>query len=357
MWIGNMRTKWRNAFMRASGIAFALTIVAATAGYAADLTVLLPRYYEDPKLYRQYMETYQASPNFVFFETEEEALDLVRSGAAPDLAHICASNLNAWDAEGYLDEWDLTKLNVPEWSPGLDIAKDGLEPFAKKFVPFEYGLTRLMYNADHVPASDVSSLDAFTNPAYRGKVTLPAYLDDLAAAAFLSQGVTDYDMVDDAVFEAAIDWLKVASTNVHSFWQSEEDLVADIADGDILIAWAWNSIYYEMQDYSRSFRLAPESSGATHWTCGHVKFAGSDAPPEQVEMFVSSTLDRSAGRVIMSWGSGFASRPVHEDFMLLHDPAKVGLVFSDGPLLVQSPMPNALRERFKRAAVDIMARS
>jgi spermidine/putrescine transport system substrate-binding protein len=326
-------------------------------GFSRDLTVLTTPYYGDQKLFPNYVETYGAPPRFTFFDLNEQAMTLVKNGMQADVVHVCFGPVNTWLDAGIVAHWDRTMIRDVELPEAMAPTADILNAMADQYVPFEYGTTRLMYNSQQVPRDHVETLDIFANPEYRGKLALPAFIDDLAAAAFLAQGVTDWSRATDENLEAAIDWLKAVHPNIHSYWNDEDDLWSDLASGEVLIAWGWNSTYSDLQSTVRNIDMAPASSGASKWNCGYIRLKGSDDHIAEAHAFVSAALSPKSGLRIMSWGSGFANRAVEDKFSDGFDAVKSGLAATGGPVLEQTPMPSKLRERFMQAAQDIMAGS
>ncbi|MBQ0749825.1 MAG: extracellular solute-binding protein [Roseovarius sp.] len=342
---------------RNSGNVLAALALIANGAFASDLTVLTAQYYEDPSLYQGYLDEYRAPPRFVFFSNETEALEIIRSGIKADVVQLCMNSVAMWQNEGLLAPWDRSQLPQVALPSGMAWSAEVLAEYADYYVPFEYGTTRLIYNSLQVPLNDVETLDVFTNPEYRGKLALPASIDDLAAAAFLAQGITDWSSLTEEKLEAAIDWLELVHPNIRYYWDDEEQLWEDLAEGEVLIAWAWNSIYHEMRTYNRNIALAPASSGASTWHCGYVRVKGEDDHLTEAHKFVSASLSDSAGQKIMSWGSGFANRDVQNRYAREFDHDKAGLAVPDGPVLRQTPMPAGFRQRFAQAAREIMTGS
>jgi len=62
-------------------------LVGRRARAAVDLTHFTWAEYDNPAFHPKFVEKYGGSPEFSFFGEEEEALQKLRSGFTPDLAH------------------------------------------------------------------------------------------------------------------------------------------------------------------------------------------------------------------------------------------------------------------------------
>ncbi|MEL6959809.1 MAG: extracellular solute-binding protein [Pseudomonadota bacterium] len=327
------------------------------AAQARDLTVLTGNDYVDGALYGPFIDVYGRTPQFIFFDFEEDAFDMVDRGIDADIVLTCSAFVSRWLDADLLLPWDtaaLPKVTLPD---GMAQHFETLADYADYYVPFEYGTTRMIYNAAKVPRGDVADLSVLENEKYRGTIALPAYLDELAALAFLSQGVTAWDAVTETEFQAAIDWLARVHPNVHSYWSDAGALWDLVAEGEVLIAWAWNATYHDLLPYVPHVALAPDATGASTWHCGYGRLAQSQEVRGPAHRFAAATQSAEAGARILSWGSGFPNAEVEDRSGLRIDPEKSGLAVPDGPLLVQTPMTSDLRARFRAAAQKIMAGS
>ena len=57
----------------------------------------------------------------------------------------------------------------------------------------------------------------FTDPAFAGRLSIPDNVDDAYALAYLATGVTNWQNVTDAQFEAASNWLREVRPNLRSY--------------------------------------------------------------------------------------------------------------------------------------------
>ncbi|MCX8516208.1 MAG: extracellular solute-binding protein, partial [Alphaproteobacteria bacterium] len=143
--------------------------LANTVRAASNLRVYDWAGYDNPAFYKPYMDKYQKKPGFSIFAEEEEARAKMKAGFKVDLVHPCSYNANRWRNEGLIQPIDASKLKNYK---NLNAKYRNLPGFTVDgkvyIIPYDIGQTALTYNADKVPASDVTTLQAFVNPKYKG---------------------------------------------------------------------------------------------------------------------------------------------------------------------------------------------
>ncbi len=321
---------------------------AAGAAMAADDELLVFDYsgFEDPAYHAAYVEKHGDSPRFAFFGDEEEALQKLRSGFEADVSHVCAGSVSKWVESGILEPWDTSKITAYEDLnsdlTGKDVTGGNEDVY---FIPTDYGSTAIAYNDAEVPAEDVASLDVFTNPEYAGRMTLPDNVDDAYALAYLATGVTNWQDVTDAEFEAASDWLRKVHPNLRTYWVDPAELSQLLATGEVLVSWAWNETLPTMveEGFPIGFQREAEE-GSSLWLCGYVNLKNGPGVEAKAYDFLNAMLDPSSTQALLDAGFGQANAAamaqIGEEAL-----TAVGLGPIDAPVLAQLPISGQQRER------------
>lgn len=335
----------------ATSVAAVLALTAGTVHAAdPDLVVFDWAGYEDPEFYTSYNEAHGDAPTFSFFGDEEEAFQKLRSGFQADAAHPCAQSVPKWIEAGLLQPLDTSRITY--WDD-LDPAFRDLEAFQKDgeyyFVPIDWGNTGLTYNTELQDEKDVSSLQAFADPANQGRVSIGDNVDDAYALGFLATGVKDWANATDEEFKAASDFLRKVHQNVRSYWDSGSSLAQLMQSGEVYLAWAWNETFSTMSGEGHPIAMKRDTKeGASSWVCGYVHLKDAPGSDEKFYDFINAWLEpKTADYIVNAWGYGH-SNMVEMGKMSEEDLSAVGLNTSEklrDNTLWQGPVPAELREK------------
>ena len=169
MWEENMKFKFTNI------LAFVSSLFFVTITNAADSELIVFDWggYEDPAFFGAYVEKYGDSPTYSFFSDEEEAFQKVKAGFKADLGHPCSQSVVKWRNADIIVPIDTDRLK--NWSK-VDSGFANMEGFLVDGVqwalPIDWGATALTYNAEEVTEEEASSLLAFADPKFKGRVSL-----------------------------------------------------------------------------------------------------------------------------------------------------------------------------------------
>ncbi|MFX0540163.1 ABC transporter substrate-binding protein [Roseovarius sp. S4756] len=333
-------------------VSSAALVAAGGGALAADgeLTVFDWAGYEDPNFFPAYVEAHGEGPTFAYFGDEEEAFQKLRSGFQADAAHPCSQSVPKWMEAGLLEPIDTSRIERwDDLEPGFrDIEaykKDG----ENYFIPIDWGNTAIVYNTELLSEEDVSSLQAFADPAHAGRISIGDNVDDAYALAFLATGVTDWTKATDEEFQAASDFLRKVHPNVRAYWSDGASLAQLMQSGEVYLAWAWNETYATMSAEGHPIALKRDTEeGASSWVCGYTKLAGGPGSDDKFYDFINAWLEpQSADYIVTAWGYGHANAEAMSEI-----PAEtlksVGLESSEKMrenTLWQAPVPAALREK------------
>ena len=328
------------------GAALALALPLA-ARAADDLTVFDWAGFEDPNLVKPYVAKYGGMPTYAFYGDDDEAFQKVSSGFKADLVHPCSQMVGKYRDAGLIEPWDTTKIpNFKEIAPRFLSSKVISDDKGVWYIPTDYAYTAVAYNTKEVPAEDVASLDVFLNPKYKGRISLPDNTDDVWSLALLATGVTDWNNVTDAQFDAAAAWLRKAHENVVAYWADPSELAQLMVSGQVLVSWSWNDPVALMrkENFPVGFQRQARE-GATSFFCGYVNMKGAPGSEDKAYDFINAWLDHGSAQGLLD-GFGYASANDVSLEALPGDELKAADVNPiDTTMLAQTPLDVAMRDR------------
>jgi putative spermidine/putrescine transport system substrate-binding protein/spermidine/putrescine transport system substrate-binding protein len=348
-------------FHKMSRLAVQTTLAGMISGAAladgSDLSIFDWSGYEDPGFYGAYLETYGGSPRYSYFANEDEAFARLQSGFQADLAHPCSYVTQKWADAGLLRAIDTSRLD--HWDDLLSGIRtvDGISFNDETWmVPFDWGNTGLIYRTDEISPDDIS-LEAVTDPSYRGRIALPDGALEAFTLAILATGAQgDYPDLSEAQFQAALDYLRVAHENVRFYWSDAAQLDQALASGEVIMGWGWNQTEINLVSNGVPAQMMRDvDEGIVTWVCGYVHLQGAQASDDQVyDMLNALTAPESGQYIIENWGYAHSNTLAFESA----DPALVdafGLTdpetFFDGSLFsvpLAPELDRRLREEYER---------
>ena len=300
-----------NFFAVVCSLFFANISVAAD----SDLIVFDWGGYEDPGFFGTYIEKYGDSPTYSFFSDEEEAFQKVRAGFRADLGHPCSQSVVKWRNAGIIVPIDTSKLkNWNKVDPGFAEMEGFQVDGVQWALPIDWGATALTYNADEVSAEEASSLQAFADPKFKGRVSLIDNVDDAYALGFLAVGVKDWTKATDEDFRKASDFLRKVHKNVRQYHADGGEGSALMMTGEILLEWTWNEVAFTMGFEENAPKVVfnrDTKEGSSTWVCGYTMMKDAPGSEEKAYDFLDAWLeDDSAAYMLNEWGYGHTNKDV-----------------------------------------------
>lgn len=298
-------------------------------------------------LYKTYKDKYGAEPNYSFYGDDDEAYQKLASGFKADVAHPCSQMVSKYRDSGLIEPWDVSRIDAfkdidPKFLNSPIFKDEG----GVWYLPTDWGVTAIAYNPDEVPAEDVSTLQVFVNPKYKGRISLPNSSDDVWALAYLATGVTDWTKVTDAQFDKAAAWLREANKNVQSYWADPSEMAQVMASGEVQVAWSWNDgVNYLRQDnYPVKFQREAKEGSST-WFCGYVHLKDHPGDDQKAYDFMNSWLRPEAAQALVD-AIGYGHSNVKGMELVSKDQKdEAGLGPINAPILAQVPNDPTLREK------------
>ena len=349
-----MRPFGRRTILTAA-LAGALAASAAAIATAEDgeLTVFDWSGYEEPAFHPKYVEKNGDSPTFTFFGDEDEAFEKIRAGFKADLAHPCSQSVVKWREAGLLQELDPSKIaGWNDLNPGIMAMKNlaTTEDGKVWFMPWDWGNTALTYNSEKVKPEEVTSLKAFADPKFKGRVSIGDNVDDAYALASLVIGLKDWTTMTDEQFKQASDFLREVHKNVRLYWADSTEIVQALGGGEVDLAWAWNDAATQLVNEGRPFVINRDTQeGLTTWVCGYVMLKDAPGSKDKAYDFLSAVNDdpEVAKYIVNDWGYGHANAKAMEavDPEVLKAKGYADVAKFVDKTLFQSPVPAELKAK------------
>lgn len=330
--------------------------VLSTAAFAADNDLIVFDYsgFENPDFHQAYVAQHGDSPAFTFFGDEEEAFQKIANGFKTDVTHICAGSVTKWVESGLIEAWDTSKI-AAYGDLNSDLKGEDVAAGAAYFIPTDYGTTAVAYNPEAVADADLASLQAFLDPKYAGRVTIPDNVDDAYALAYLATGTTNWQNATDEQFEAASAWLRELHPNLRTYWTDPAELGQLLASQEAVISWAWNEVYPAMVDEGRPAGFKRDTTeGTSVWLCGYVNMKDAPGSEDKAYDYLNAMLAPESARPLLDEGFGHANAAAYSQFST-EELVASGLGDVSVPVLAQLPISIELREKHSETFEKIKA--
>ena len=339
-------------FMKSAAVAVVLALGAGGIASAADDELIIFDWagYDDPEFFKGYTEKHGDVPTFAFFGDEEEAFQKMRAGFKADISHPCSQSVPKWIEAGLLEPLDTSRIE--RWD---DLMKNFRDPEAYQkdgeyyFMPADWGNSLVAYRSDLIDGDKLQSLQAFADPQYEGRVSVPDNVDDAYALGFLATGITDWTKATDEDLEKASAFLREVHKNVRTYWADGASLAQLMASDEVMFAWAWNETPTTMAAEGHKVESKLDTDeGSSSWVCGYVKLKDGPGSDDKVYDFLNAWQeDRTAEYIVSAWGYGLANDAAMAkvDVEALKGAGFYGLDSFKDKTLYQQPTAPGMREK------------
>lgn len=256
-----------------------------------------------------------------------------------DLIEPTIDRWGGWHANGLLQPFDVAKLAMDNYLPGLadgsagERSRDGDNLM---YLPSNWGTEAIVYNKESAVLGDPPSLGALFDPA--NQVTLRPHSALAAMGRWLdAQGKLPFPWIDGysdltkmvQLWDIALAEAVKAKGNVVQFWTGENEANAGFVANGANVGLCWDSTGYNLRNDGYGY-MAPVE-GAFAWHQGFVLMknaVNTDQAHELVKW--ASTPEGSA-----MWATAFSANPVGKGAGELLDPdvsAYYNAAFDDAKL-------------------------
>lgn len=314
--------------------------------------------YEDPIFQSAFIEKHGHPPVNSIFGDEEEALQKMRSGYRPDVAHPCSYSVPRWRDAGILKPIDPTRLQYyDDIFPQLKTIGGTNFDGSPYFVPWDWGNSSVLYRTDLVDSNTDSWMLLF-DEKYAGRLATYDSVDGAFASAALALGFRNIATLDDDQIAKVKELLIAQRPLLRYYWADNTAVEQSMASGEVVATYAWNSSYHALKSEGLPVAYMNPKEGILTWVCGLALVA--DAPGDEQAAYdlIDAMLDpRSGKELIEQFGYGHSNQrsfdvasPQRLEELGLSDPA--GL-FAQGVFLEE--VPPATKEKYVAAFEEVKA--
>ena len=294
-------------------VASTFPLVGRRARAAVNLTHFTWAEYDDPAFHPKFVEKYGGSPEFSIFGEEEEALQKLRSGFTPDLAHPCTSNVQRWKDAGVLEPIDVSRLERwDEIFPSLKQVKGIMIDGEVYHMPWDWGNETILYRADLVDI-EAESYSLLLDERYKGRMSIFDSAETTTGIAGLLAGVRDpFDQTDEEIARTR-EVLRKIHPNLRFYWTDSTQIEQALASGELVASTAWNESVVNLKAQGLDVKYMNPKEGIFTWVCGVALIKGGQGSEDQAYDFLNAMLEPESGKqLIEAFGYGHSNQKSFE---------------------------------------------
>lgn len=300
--------------------------------------------YEDPKLFSSYIEKHGSPPNFSLFGEAEEALQKIRAGFAPDVAHPCSYDTSVWRDAGTIQPIDTSRLS--NWGDVFPQLKDlhGTQADGEQwFVPFDWGNVSILYRTDLVDIEE-ESWDLLWDERYANRLAAIDLYEDMVPVAAVRAGLDPYNLDDDGIAEVRRS-LTEQRPLLRFYSNDMSSLEQALASGELVAAMTWNASYVTLRNQGLPVKYMNPKEGMLTWVCGVVMTK--DADPDKAYDIINSLLEPESGQFLIDTHGYGHSNKTSFDLVSEERLAELNLTSNPADLLDAGIFMQPLKHREK----------
>jgi spermidine/putrescine transport system substrate-binding protein len=290
-----------------AGVAVA-TLPMARAWAKPNLTVFTWSDYDNAMFHQPFVDKHGDSPLFSIFAEEEEALQKLRSGYNPDVAHPCTSSVARWKEAKLLRPLDTDR--IAGWNDIFPQIK-GIHGivFDNKYhiMPWDWGNESILIRTDLIGEHD-NSYALLMDEKYKGKVAMYDSVDSMTAVSAKIAGVANPFDMSDAEIEQTKEVMKKIHANLRFYWSDTTEVQQALASGELVAGWAWNEAVMNLKDEGLPVEYMRPKERMFTWVCGLVITTTGKGSQDQAYDFLSAMNDPASGKnLIEQFGYGHSN--------------------------------------------------
>lgn len=304
--------------------------------------------YDIPQLFPEFIEKHGETPTFSIFGEEEEALQKLRSGFTPDVAHPCSSNVRRWRDAGVLQPIDTARIE--NWKTVFPVLKHvrGVQLEGETFlVPFDWGNTSIAYRADLVHIEE-ESYSILLDEQYKGRMSMFDSSETAVAIGGLLTGARELFNMTDEEIDRSFETVAKIHENLRFYWTDPTQIAQALAAGELVASTAWNETSVALKQQGVDIKYMNPKEGMLTWVCGLSLIKGGPGDEQQKYDVLNAVLDPQVGEfMINEYGYGHSNEKSYESV----DPKRLEELGVGNPaaMLVRTKffdeMPHEMREK------------
>jgi spermidine/putrescine transport system substrate-binding protein len=269
---GRLTRRQLQGALAAAGIAALTTPPFRAAQAAGEVSYFTWAGYDIPEVMQPYIEKYGGPPNFSLFGEEEEALQKMRAGFVPDIAHPCTYSIGRWRDSGLFKPIDTSRLsNYGDVWADLKTIPISQAEGETWFVPWDWGNSSVLFRTDLAPeyAGEANhTWKILFDPKYEQRLGVYDAVDGAVIVAALVAGVPNpFDMTDEEI-EQVRALLNEQRPLLRFYWTDQSSVEQGLASGELVASYAWNSAVVELKKQGLPVEYMNPSEGILTWVCG-----------------------------------------------------------------------------------------
>ncbi|MEX2650752.1 MAG: extracellular solute-binding protein [Alphaproteobacteria bacterium] len=299
--------------MAAAGVAaLSIPLLAAPARAGGEITYFTWAGYELPDFAQAYVDKYGGTPNYSIFGEEEEALQKMRAGYRPDIAHPCTYSVGRWRDAGLMKPIDVTRLaNYPDIWDDLKSISIAHADGQVWFVPWDWGNSSVLFRTDLVDAQylEEESWGILFDERYAGRLGVYDAVDGAVIVAALYAGVADPFAMTDAEIETVREIMNKQRPLLRFYWTDQTAVEQGLASGEIVASYAWNASVVALKKQGVPVKYMNPKEGILTWVCGYMMLKEGPGDEQAAYDFMDAALAPESGRYLIDeYGYGHSNR-------------------------------------------------
>jgi spermidine/putrescine transport system substrate-binding protein len=299
--------------MAAAGVAaVSIPVPRRTARAAGEVTYFTWAGYDNPEFEKGYVEKYGGAPNYSLFGEEEEALQKMRAGYIPDIAHPCTYSVGRWRDSGLFKPIDTGRLaNYGDIWDDLRTIEIAQAEGATWFVPWDWGNSSVLYRTDLVDPKYVEeeSWGILFDERYAGRLGVYDAVDGAVIVAALWAGVPDpFNMTDEEI-EKVRAIMEAQRPLLRFYWTDQTAVEQGLASGELVASYAWNASVVLLKQQGLPVKYMNPKEGILTWVCGYMLLKDGPGDEQAAYDFIDAALAPESGRYLIDeFGYGHSNR-------------------------------------------------
>jgi spermidine/putrescine transport system substrate-binding protein len=256
----------------------------ATPALANEITLYNWIDYLPQSVMDAFTEEYGITINYVYYESQEEAVQNIRAGKTYDLVVLPPELIPGLYNEGYLAPIDYSNvLNFKNVSPNFrDLAFD---PGNKYSIPFHWGTTGLIYRKDLVH-KEITSWSDLWGPEFEGQVGIWPILRAVIPITLKSLGYPA-NSEDPAHLQMALEKMLELRKTSFLLSNASSSIVPVLAEGEAVIGYGWAYDALIIEDLPILYTIPEE--GSILWS-DHFVIPANSTNKQTAELFLDFLL-------------------------------------------------------------------
>ncbi len=272
--------------------------------------------YDIADIHQSYLDKYDGPPAYSLFGEEEEAMQKMRAGFTPDIAHPCVNSVGRWRDAGIIEPIDISR--IPSWPDiwaDLQNIKGTTFDGVNWFVPWDWGNSSILYRTDLVDPEYIAqeSWSILLDERDKGRMAVYDSVDAIAGITGLLIGAGDPFNMTDAELAEARNVLEKIHGNMRFWWTDQTALEQALASGEMVAGYAWNSAVVTLKKEGIPVSYMNPKEGILTWVCGLVRVKNAPGSEDAAYDFIEAMLDPESGRFLIDeYGYGHANEKSFE---------------------------------------------